>query len=280
MNYLKPPLPFMGNKRFMLKNIKEAIREMQTSKQINKDTLILDVFGGSGLISHNLKQMLPQNEVIWNDYDNYQERLDNIKDTEKLRALLYEKFFTNHDEKITKEKREQILDLIKEFSKNHYVDYITISSYLFFSSRYAKDLKELEKNKTYYSKITATPLKSEGYLQGVKRVNKDFTELLKEYESVKNKLLILDPPYLQTEKGNYKDHFTLKQFMSLFKYLSKPYLFFGSETSEVIDFFECFKEYNTNLENYTTKKACLSKGGYDFIIYPEQINLFNLYVIN
>lgn len=72
--YKTAPLPFMGQKRNFLKKIKAVLSE----KKIDKDTVFIDVFGGSGLIAHNVKTWYEDNEVIWNDFDNYQERLDNI----------------------------------------------------------------------------------------------------------------------------------------------------------------------------------------------------------
>lgn len=85
MRYNQPPLPFMGNKRNMLKHIKAVLETMQEDGQIDSETIFIDCFGGSGLISHNIKQWYPSNRVIWNDYDNYQERLNHLDTTEQLR---------------------------------------------------------------------------------------------------------------------------------------------------------------------------------------------------
>ena len=57
----------MGNKKNMLKHIKQVLQDMQRDGYINDETIFLDVFGGSGLISHNIKQWYPKNRVIWND---------------------------------------------------------------------------------------------------------------------------------------------------------------------------------------------------------------------
>lgn len=75
----------MGNKRNMLKHIKAVLETMQEDGQIDSETIFIDCFGGSGLISHNIKQWYPSNRVIWNDYDNYQERLNHLDTTEQLR---------------------------------------------------------------------------------------------------------------------------------------------------------------------------------------------------
>ncbi|STO96240.1 DNA adenine methylase [Helicobacter canis] len=91
MIYTKPPLPFMGNKKNMLKHIKQVLETMRADGVIDGESIFIDVFGGSGLVAHNIKQWYPRNQVLWNDYDNYQKRLDHIAQTESLRAWLYEK---------------------------------------------------------------------------------------------------------------------------------------------------------------------------------------------
>ncbi|MDY4399614.1 DNA adenine methylase [Helicobacter bilis] len=114
MQYNKPPLAFMGNKKNMLKHIKQVLQDMQGDGYINDETIFLDVFGGSGLISHNIKQWYPKNRVIWNDYDNYQKRLDGISDTEILRAKIYEVFGINDSkEKFTQAQKQEIQDFLK-----------------------------------------------------------------------------------------------------------------------------------------------------------------------
>lgn len=82
--YKQAPLPFMGQK----KNFLGAFRRVLLNKKIKQDKVFLDVFGGSGLLSHNLKIWYPDNEVIWNDYDNYQARLDKILITQELKSEL------------------------------------------------------------------------------------------------------------------------------------------------------------------------------------------------
>ncbi len=275
MQYNKPPLTFMGNKKNMLKHIKQVLQDMQGDGYINDETIFLDVFGGSGLISHNIKQWYPKNRVIWNDYDNYQKRLDGISDTEILRAKIYEVFGINDSkEKATQAQKQEILNLIQDFeSKGHYVDYVSLSTYLLFSGNYVYSLESLSKC-CLYNRVPKGTLCAKGYLQGVERVQQDFKALLDSYSHIQNKLLILDPPYLQTQVGNYKDCFKLGQFFELIQRVSKPYIFFGSENSDIIESFEYFKAHNKELEGYTYNNAYLHIGGKDYILYPQGRNLF------
>jgi len=63
-------------------------------KNIRPD-LVVDLFGGSGLLSYCAKRANPQSCVIYNDYDNYCERLARIEQTNELlryfRKLLKDK---------------------------------------------------------------------------------------------------------------------------------------------------------------------------------------------
>lgn len=275
MQYNKPPLAFMGNKKNMLKHIKQVLQYMQGDGYINDETIFLDVFGGSGLISHNIKQWYPKNRVIWNDYDNYQKRLDGISDTEILRAKIYEVFdINNTKEKATQAQKQEILYFIKDFeSKGHYVDYVSLSTYLLFCGNYADSLESLSKH-GFYNRVAKEALNAKGYLQGVGRVQQDFKALLDSYSHIQNKLLILDPPYLQTQIGNYKDCFKLGQFFELIQRVSKPYIFFGSENSDIIESFEYLKAHNKELEGYAYNNAYLSMGKKDYILYPQGRSLF------
>lgn len=277
MIYTKPPLPFMGNKKNMLKHIKQVLETMRADGEIDRESIFIDVFGGSGLVAHNIKQWYPRNQVLWNDYDNYQKRLDHIAQTESLRAWLYEKVRDiEYKNALPKHIKQEILARIHALeTQGEYIDYTTLSPYLLFSGNYARDFTELSKA-TFYNKISATRLSAQDYLDGVERVSLDFIDLLDSYKSYKNKCLILDPPYLQTQVGNYKDHFGLGQFFDLIERVQKPYLFFGSDRSDIITAFEYFKRYHKELEGYTFNSAYLLGGNNtDYIIYPEGRSLFS-----
>lgn len=73
--YLSAPLPFVGQKRMFATQFKEVL------KQYPDDTIFVDLFGGSGLLSHIAKHEKPKATVVYNDFDNYRERLVNIDRT-------------------------------------------------------------------------------------------------------------------------------------------------------------------------------------------------------
>ena len=62
--YLSAPLPFVGQKRMFAK---EFIKVLE---QFPDGTTFVDLFGGSGLLSHITKHFKPHSKVVYNDFDN------------------------------------------------------------------------------------------------------------------------------------------------------------------------------------------------------------------
>ena len=80
--YVSAPLPFQGQKRRFVRQVEEMAKEQK------KGAVFVDLFGGSGLVSHVIKQARPDCRVVYNDYDHYSERLANVERTNAmLRAL-------------------------------------------------------------------------------------------------------------------------------------------------------------------------------------------------
>ena len=269
----------MGNKRNMLKHIKAVLETMREDGQIDSETIFIDCFGGSGLISHNIKQWYPSNRVIWNDYDNYQERLNHLDTTEQLRQEMV-KIINSTPPTLSRQSsphaKEKILTLLQDKAQSGaFIDCITISTYLLFSGNYATKYQELAK-RNFYNAIRSTPINNnKGYLAGVERTQADFIDLLDSYKDITNKCLILDPPYLQTQKGNYRDSFQLEQFFTLIERVQKPYIFFGSHRSDIMPCFAYLSKYHKELANYTYKQAHLNLSDIDYIIYPSPRSLFD-----
>lgn len=76
--YLSAPLPFQGQKRMFAK---EYIKVLQ---QFPDSTTFVDLFGGSGLLSHIAKFQKPNSTVVYNDFDGYRLRLEHIPQTNAL----------------------------------------------------------------------------------------------------------------------------------------------------------------------------------------------------
>lgn len=78
--YNSAPLPFMGQKRRFVGEFKKALGQFPNA------TVFVDLFGGSGLLSHVAKQERPDVQVVYNDFDDFHLRLQNIPRTNALLA--------------------------------------------------------------------------------------------------------------------------------------------------------------------------------------------------
>ena len=89
-------------------NIKYLLNQSLELKPID----LLELFEGHGLLSHTIKQHYPNAKVVYNDYDNYRLRLQNVAQTNKMiadiRLIL---------DKSPKDKFMEIENLIKNFEE-------------------------------------------------------------------------------------------------------------------------------------------------------------------
>lgn len=68
-NFKQAPLPFVGQKRQFLKHFEQVLNDNIPGN--GEGWIIIDAFGGSGLLSHTAKQLKPEARVIYNDFDGY-----------------------------------------------------------------------------------------------------------------------------------------------------------------------------------------------------------------
>ena len=108
--YMSAPLPFVGQKRMFAK---EFIKVLE---QFPEDTVFVDLFGGSGLLSHIAKCQKPGAKVVYNDFDNYRRRLVHIPQTNRLIADIRELVgdAVPRHRPITGELRERIFKRIEQ----------------------------------------------------------------------------------------------------------------------------------------------------------------------
>ena len=226
------PLPFRGSKRYYVKRFREVLAQTQ-----DIDTVV-DLFGGSGLLSRVAKDSLPNCRVIYNDFDHYDERLANVPNTNALLrsiAPLLENIPGN--KKVPTETKEKILELCAEAEKKHTADYITLSASLLFSGNWAQSYEELSKQ-TMYNRMVRTDYDVTNYLNGLEVTHYDYRELFNAHKSNKKALFLLDPPYLQTEHSAYKadTYWQLKDYLDVLTLLSgTKYVLFTSGKSQIIE---------------------------------------------
>ncbi|MDI3319113.1 DNA adenine methylase [Pinibacter soli] len=232
-SYNKAPLPFMGQKRNFLKDLKEVL------KQYPEDATYIDLFGGSGLLAHTIKQELPKASVIYNDFDGYHERIDNIPKTNKLLADI-RKIVADcpKDKLIPAETKARILKRIAKDEKAGFVDYVTLSSSLLFSANYVTSFKALSAS-TMYNCVRQGDYNADGYLTGVERVSASYETIYRKYKDNPNVVFVADPPYLSTETGTYKMYWKLKDYLNVLQVLEKHrYVYFTSNKSQILELCE------------------------------------------
>lgn len=230
--YLSAPLPFVGQKRMFAREF------IQVLKRYPDDAVFVDLFGGSGLLSHITKYQKPGASVVYNDFDNYRQRLENIPRTnvllDKIRAVVAS---VPRRKSLPKKTKETILRLIEQEEHRYgYVDYITLSSSLLFSMKYATNLEELRKE-TFYNTVRKCDYNPcLDYLDGLEIVSCDYKELFNKYKDMPDVVFLIDPPYLSTEVGTYTMNWGLSDYLDVLQTLvGTNYIYFTSNKSSIIE---------------------------------------------
>ena len=267
MYYCKPPLPFNGNKYMWRDKFEDIIKKIKYD-----DYVFIDLFGGSGLLSNWIHFFKPKSKVIYNDYDNFKARIDKIPQTNTIFNYLRE-FLKKYPygSKIKDDDSKKIIEYIQKYDD---YDEITINSALTYNGR-----AKLEHG-LLWNKIPKKSYKSEGYLDGIEIVHMDWKEL---YNDVVNRydnkklIFILDPPYLYSDKTNYKMyHFKLHHTLELIDIMRKhKYILFNgrdSEFNKIVDILnKLYSDYEPILYKIIYNKMLdfthSGKEKFDFMIY-------------
>lgn len=261
--YTQAPLPFVGQKRNFLKIFNELLNKSIPNQGL--DWTIVDVFGGSGLLSHTAKVLKPEATVIYNDFDNYSERLKHIDDTNRLRQQLHE--ITAHlprNKRLSEAQKSKCQEIIQNF--DGYVDAQTVASWLLFSGQQVTNLGELFAELFWNGVKTKDYEKTDNYLMGVEIVSESYTTLMPKFLDKSNTLFILDPPYLWTDQKAYnQQRFDLVSFLIMMELVRPPFIIFSSTKSEIVNYINYLVNQRQrnwqNFENYQriTVKASINK---------------------
>jgi site-specific DNA-adenine methylase len=230
--YSSAPLPFMGQKRRFVSRFKKALTQFPQAK------IFVDLFGGSGLLSHITKRTRPDARVIYNDFDDYHIRLQNINRTNEMLGEI-RKIVKNSgcptDKKLPQEIKTTILKYLEKKEKEGYVDYITLSSSLLFSMKYAQNLEFLRKS-TMYNSVRSSAYEAKGYLDGLEIVKYDYKKLFAKYAQTPDVVFFVDPPYLSTETGVYRNYWNLADYLDVLNVLKgTSYIYFTSSKSSILE---------------------------------------------
>ena len=232
--YLSAPLPFQGQKRMFAK---EYIKVLQ---QFPDGTTFVDLFGGSGLLSHIAKCQKPNSTVVYNDFDGYRHRLKRVAQTNELLEELRAIVDVPRSKPILGDARERVLDCIRKHEQKYgYVDYITLSASLLFSMKYATCFAEMEKE-TLYNRVKSTnyPLCAD-YLDGLTITSCDYKEVFDKYKDVPNVVFLVDPPYLSTDSKTYRMYWKLSDYLDVLTILAgHRFIYFTSNKSSIVELCE------------------------------------------
>lgn len=231
--YLSAPLPFVGQKRMFAKHFIEVI------KQYPPDTVFVDLFGGSGLLSHITKHFHPESRVVYNDFDNYRGRINNIPRTNRLLSLIRPITETIPRLKpITGEARQRIFDLLEQEQREYgYIDFITLSCSLMFSMKYKLSIAEM-RSETLYNKVRKTDFAPcPDYLAGLEIESCDYRELFDRFKDTPGVVFLIDPPYLSTDVSTYNMYWRLTDYLDVLSVLpGHKFIYFTSEKSCIVEF--------------------------------------------
>ena len=228
--YLSAPLPFVGQKRMFAKEYKKILATL------DDNAVFVDLFGGSGLLSHITKYNKPNATVVYNDYDNYRQRLENIDRTNRLLADLRVIVKDCPRQKLIDQKtRELIFERLEREEQTGFVDYITISSSLLFSMKYVLSLDALRKE-GMYNNVRKNDYSCDGFLDGLEIESCDYRELFNKYKDNPNVVFLVDPPYLCTEVGTYNMSWSLADYLDVLTVLQgKRFVYFTSNKSSIVE---------------------------------------------
>ena len=230
--YLSSPLPFQGQKRNF------AHEYIKVLSRFPADTVFVDLFGGSGLLSHIAKCQKPGSTVVYNDFDGYRDRLAHIPQTNTLLAEL-RNIVRDYPRKtaITGAMRERVLSCIRKHERTHgYVDYITLSGSLMFSMKYATCYEDLQRE-TLYNRVKATDYPpADDYLDGLVVTSCDYRQLFEQYKNVPGVVFLVDPPYLSTDSKTYKMYWKLADYLDVLTVLvGHRFIYFTSDKSSILE---------------------------------------------
>ena len=240
--FTQSPLPFQGQKRNFTKSFAEAL------KQYPADGIYIDLFGGSGVLSHTVKSVYPGARVVYNDFDGFRQRLEAIPKTNKLLAdLRLVLADCGRHGKILNGHKTKVIELLTAADKAGFVDWITLSSSLKFSMNYGNCLDDFV-NDQLYNKVRMSDIDATGYLEGVEVVCMDYRELYVRFRDFNKVVFLVDPPYLSTDTATYNSdgYWKLKDYLDVLQVIhDRDYFYFTSNKSQIVELCEWISTVST-----------------------------------
>ena len=233
--YMSAPIPFVGQTRMFARRFAPLVATPPG------DSGFVDLFGGSGLLSHIAKRVHPEARVVYNDYDGYRGRLEALPRTNAILARIRRIVdgIPRHTQLPPLVKARVVELLETEERENGPLDYITLSSSLMFSMKYRTDLPSLSRE-AFYNNVRKEPYAlCPDYLDGLEIVSSDYRELFRKFKDVPGVVFFVDPPYLSTEVGTYRMSWGLSDYLDVLEVLrGHRFVYFTSAKSSIMELCE------------------------------------------
>ena len=248
---------FSGNKANRVKEIAEIVKK-------GKYKRVVEVFGGSCVISNNLLKEKIVEEAIANDYDHYFDHFeDNINFkkgiVEKLLKLGFEK---SKNKPLNLEQQKIVHEMIRGKEQNS-LKYLA-KNFVFSSKRASTNIK-IEDFVYFMNDLTTEKdIEYIEHLKNVKLDNLDYKEFIEKYIKAEDKetIVIIDPPYLNSAQKQYNDEFFgLEKTIKLLNTLEKKkndFIFFNQvkeDSKELLKLYGFEFDYSAKI----TTIACGAK---------------------
>ena len=139
------------------------------------------------------------------------------------------------NKRIVEPYRTRILDAIARYDRAGFVDYISLSASILFSSNYVTNLAALRKEHLYNT-VRLSDFSADGYLDGLTVTRKDYRELFAEYVHTPHVCFLIDPPYLSTQALTYEGYWRLSDYLDVLHTLNGTnYFYFTSDKSSIVE---------------------------------------------
>lgn len=264
---------------------------------------IVDVFGGSGILSANLKKDYPHLPIVYNDFDGDSRQFVHLEELEDAYCYFKEKlerFGFSATKRGDRGDRGDVGGVIECFLKNErgYCDFVlgcvlkkcshpgACVTYKTESMYRDYFLKCARMGRKMFFKNTIPKFKAvyfDRYLDGLDVRHADWRELLREF-SGSGYLFLCDPPYIQTEQGAYSGAFHLKDVLDLIGALKHENVFYfcNNESGffDVLKFVsghyagKCVELLNIRIVKKSCRKdqndSCLTKKAEQIYYYGEK----------
>lgn len=132
----------MGQKRYFLRDFTEVLQQVEGEI----DTMV-DLFGGSGLLSHTAKRVLPGCRVVYNDFDRYIDRLAAVDTSNEILGVIKQRLTgLEANKRLSEQERANVLAIVEDYTRRGYVDIMTIGRNVLFSGKWVTLFEELTKH--------------------------------------------------------------------------------------------------------------------------------------